>query len=43
MIVGCTLDYCIICVLFMKLMTKGKGVIYIVKKMIINIISIIIK
>ena len=25
MIVGCTLDYCIICDLFMKLMTKGKG------------------
>ena len=28
MIVGCTLDYCIIYVLLLKVTTKGKGIVY---------------
>jgi len=32
MIVGCTLDYYIICVLLSKLTTKGKGLYIICKK-----------
>jgi hypothetical protein len=37
MIVGCTLDYYIIYVLLSKVTTKGKGLVYNLKKQIDNI------